>query len=103
LGISSSAAIKAGSIGVGGEAGDSLATEKELKASDLNFFVSVRVINKPAEKKPKMTFPDISGLRDLLLKIENDNERARHFCRLYGDTLISDFIVGGIDTNTAAE
>ena len=95
LGISSSAAIKAGSIGVGGEVGGSLATEKELKASDLTFFVSVRVINEPEEKKTKMTFHDVEGLRDMLLKIEDDNERARHFCRLYGDTFISDFIVGG--------
>jgi len=95
LGIYSSAAIKAGNIGVGGEVGGSLATEKELKASDLNFFVSVRVINEPEEKKPKMTFPDVPGLRNLLLTIENDDDRARHFCSLYGDTFISDFIVGG--------
>jgi hypothetical protein len=96
LGISSSAAMKAGSIGVGGEAGGSLASEKELKESDLNFFVSVKVVNELDDKeKPAMSFNEIPNLRGQLIAEDRKNERAAYFNKIYGDTFISDFVVGG--------
>jgi hypothetical protein len=117
LGISASAAIKSGGIGVGGEVGGSLATEKELKESDLNFFLSVRVVNEPGEQEKTMTFEAVPGLREMLLSMRKSSEKAtsdsnvqgekRHdagndiddaaiyFNEIYGDTFISDFVRGG--------
>ena len=101
LGISSSAAIKAGGIGIGGEVGGSLATEKELKDSDLNFFVSVKVVNEGSgdDDPPTWVFNRIPKLRELLVTGANNDEandeRTAYFTRVYGDTFISDFVVGG--------
>jgi hypothetical protein len=116
MGFKASAAVKAGSIGPGAEAGTNLASSRDFNANTLNFLVHVRVVNERSDNDEIWDFNPVVGLTQRLKgitcadcedekstaqgEVENPcpgciHKRAIEFTRIYGDTFISDFVEGG--------
>jgi hypothetical protein len=101
MGFKASAAIKATSLGPSVEAGSNLATQDDLNANDVNFLVHVKVVNESIDRKEEWAFNRVASLDEILnsdkVKDATDPEHARsiEFTRIYGDSFISDFVVGG--------
>ena len=94
MGFKASAAVKAGSIGPGAEAGTNLATMEDFNANTLNFLIHVKVVNETPDKEEDWKFQKVEGLEEMLDKIGSEHgphKRAIEFTRIYGDTFISDF------------
>ncbi|KAK0528578.1 hypothetical protein OC835_004615 [Tilletia horrida] len=81
LGISASLSIKKGSCGGAGR-GSFIDTDK-FKSSDLNYYISVRVINQSINFKDALQFNPLPGVK------------GKDFRTLFGDCFISGFLEGG--------
>lgn len=81
MNISGSLSIKYGSIGGSGK-GSFIDTDK-FKESDLNFFISVKVINQSINIKDALVFQGLPS-------VNKDNFRS-----VFGDCFISGFLEGG--------
>lgn len=119
MGFKASAAVKAASVGPGAEVSSNLASTDDFKGSVLNFLIHVKVVNEKPDREEEWEFKDIDGLEARLAAIkdeyllaklqkehgpqEGDRRYAGHiahlrsveFTRIYGDTVISDFVEGG--------
>jgi hypothetical protein len=97
MGFKASAAIKAGTIGPGAEAGSNLASTDDVKSNDLNFLVHVKVVNEAVDRREKWEFNEVTDLRNRIkgLTGEDAHQKAVEFTKIYGDTFISDFVEGG--------
>jgi hypothetical protein len=94
MGFKASAAIKAGSIGPGAEAGSNLASSDDIKLNQLNFLIHVKVVNEALDKREDWKFQEVACLEERL-RDKTTHEKAVEFTRIYGDTFISDFVEGG--------
>jgi hypothetical protein len=94
MGFKASAAIRAGSIGPGAEAGSNLASSDDIKLNQLNFLIHVKVVNEAVDKNEDWKFQEVTCLEERLRNKET-HEKAVEFTRIYGDTFISDFVEGG--------
>ncbi|KAF2743081.1 hypothetical protein M011DRAFT_529339 [Sporormia fimetaria CBS 119925] len=81
MSVSGSLSIKAGKIGGSGKG--SFVDSDKFKESDLNFFISVKVVNQTINFKDALVF-------NPLRSVTKDNFRD-----IYGDSFISGFIEGG--------
>jgi hypothetical protein len=102
MGFNLSSAIKAGNIGPGAEVRGSITSDKELRESDLAYFLHVTVLNEHEEKDEDPEFQPIDGLKERLGEILKSGQSqsqahqcAIEFTRIYGDCFISDFVKGG--------
>ncbi|KAK0521496.1 hypothetical protein OC842_006758 [Tilletia horrida] len=81
MGVSAGLSIKKGSCGGGGQ-GSFIKTDK-FKSSDMNYFVSVRVINQSVNFKDALEYNPLPGLD------------PTDFRKVFGDCFISGFLEGG--------
>lgn len=98
MGLKASAAIKATSLGPTAEAGSNLATQDDMNANDVNFLVHVKVVNEVVQPREEWTFNEVTSLRQILedkAVADSDHRKSVEFTRIYGDTFISDFVLGG--------
>ncbi|KLU89845.1 hypothetical protein MAPG_08814 [Magnaporthiopsis poae ATCC 64411] len=79
--ISGSMSIKAGKIGGSGRG--SFIDSDKFKEADLNYYISVKVVNQTINFKDALDYNPISKLRD------------ENFAKVYGDSFISGFLEGG--------
>jgi hypothetical protein len=70
MGFKASAAIKAGTIGPGAEAGSNLASTDDVKSNDLNFLVHVKVVNETVDRSEKWEFNEVTDLRNRIKELE---------------------------------
>jgi hypothetical protein len=119
MGFKASAAVKAASVGPGAEISSNLASTDDFKGQVLNFLIHVKVVNEKPDREEEWEFKYIDGLEKRLTEIKDEilleklkknhgspegerryaahiaHLRAVEFTRIYGDTVISDFVEGG--------
>ncbi|KAH9874036.1 hypothetical protein IAQ61_004664 [Plenodomus lingam] len=81
MSVSASLSIKAGKVGGSGKG--SFVDSDKFKESDLNFYISVKVVNQTINFKDPLVYNPLSN-------IDKDN-----FREVYGDSFISGFVEGG--------
>ncbi|KAL9115746.1 MAG: hypothetical protein Q9227_000114 [Pyrenula ochraceoflavens] len=81
MSVSGSLSIKAGKIGGSGKG--SFVDSDKFKESDLNFYISVKVVNQTINFKDALVY-------NTLRSVDKDN-----FREVYGDSFISGFVEGG--------
>jgi hypothetical protein len=81
MSVSGSLSIKAGKIGGSGKG--SFVDSDKFKESDLNFYISVKVVNQTVNFKDALVF-------NPLRSVDKDN-----FREVYGDSFVSGFLEGG--------
>jgi hypothetical protein len=81
MSISAARGIKHGDIG--GPGRSSFLNLEQFKASDLNFYISIKVVNRVVDVKDGCAYQPL------------DNVDLGNFTGVYGDSFISGFIEGG--------
>ena len=79
--VSGSLSIKAAKVGGSGKG--SFVNSDKFKESDLNFYISVKVINQSVNFKDALVYNPLRSVND------------KNFLQIYGDSFISGFLEGG--------
>lgn len=84
MSVSGSLSIKAGKVGGSGKG--SFVDSDKFKESDLNFYISVKVVNQTINFKDALVYNPLRSV---------DEKKEEDFRKVYGDSFISGFIEGG--------
>ncbi|KAF2442344.1 hypothetical protein P171DRAFT_314280, partial [Karstenula rhodostoma CBS 690.94] len=85
--VSGSLSIKAGKIGGSGKG--SFVDSDKFKQSDLNFYISVKVVNQTINFKDALVYNPVRSIK------EGDPKAGDKFKKIFGDSFIAGFIEGG--------